>query len=176
MRLPSGTVAAHDLVQGGGTAVLAFASDGSRLAAGDQAGRVTLWDGDLKHRAAVLHNAFPLPLGDTTEVVSALAISPDGRTLAVGGNTGKLQLWDIPTRQPLGGPLPTPGDFVASLAFSPDSTTVLAAGPHAPLQRYVTDPARAVTRICARTDNTGLTRAQWHTYVPDAPYREVCVR
>ncbi|WP_450166296.1 nSTAND1 domain-containing NTPase [Streptomyces akebiae] len=41
---------AHSLVQGAETGALAFAPDGSRLAAGDETGRVTLWDGDLKHR------------------------------------------------------------------------------------------------------------------------------
>ncbi|WP_450167268.1 WD40 repeat domain-containing protein [Streptomyces akebiae] len=101
-------------------------------------------------------------------------MSPDGRTLAVGGDAGTLQLWDIATRQPLGGPLTTPGDAITSLAFSPDSTTVHAAGTHVPLQRHTIDPARAVTRICARTGDADLTPAQWHTYIPDAPYREVC--
>ncbi|MDX2932883.1 WD40 repeat domain-containing protein [Streptomyces ipomoeae] len=174
VRPPSGTVRAHNLVQGNEIGALAFAPDGSRLAAGDLSGRVTLWDGSLKHREGVLRNVFPTPLDDTAEAVSALAVSPDGRTLAVGGDAGTLQLWDIATRQPLGGPLTTAGDAIASLAFSPDSTTVHAAGTHVPLMRYTIDPARAVTQICARTGGAGLTPAQWHTYVPDAPYREVC--
>ncbi|WP_405645800.1 hypothetical protein [Streptomyces sp. NBC_00019] len=174
VRLPSGTVRAHDLVGGDDIGALAFAPDGSRLAAGDQTGRVTLWDGTLKHRAGTLPNVFPTSLGDTAEAVSALAISPDGRTLAVGGDAGTLQLWDIATQQPLGGPLTTPGDAITSLAFSPDSTTVHTAGTHVPLQRHTIDPARAVTQICARTGDADLTPAQWHTYVPDAPYREVC--
>lgn len=119
----------HDLVQGDEIGALAFAPDGSRLAAGDQSGRVTLWDGTLEYRAGVLRNVFPSPLGETAEAVSALAVSPDGRTLAVGGDAGALQLWDIATQQPLGGPLTTPGDAIASLAFSQDSTTLHAAAP-----------------------------------------------
>ncbi|UUU32759.1 hypothetical protein JIX56_24290 [Streptomyces sp. CA-210063] len=174
VRLPSGTVRAHDLVRGDDIGALAFAPDGSRLAAGDQTGRVTLWDGTLKHRAGTLPSVFPTSLGDTAEAVSALAISPDGRTLAVGGDAGTLQLWDIATQQPLGGPLTTPGDAITSLAFSPDSTTIHTAGTHVPLQRHTIDPARAVTQICARTGDADLTPAQWHAYVPDAPYREVC--
>ncbi|MDT0570544.1 hypothetical protein RM704_24270 [Streptomyces sp. DSM 3412] len=187
LRLPSGTSpklstspyreaapVAHGLVQGDEIGALAFAPDGSRLAAGDETGRVTLWDGDLKHRLGTLRSVFPTAPGDTAEAVGALAISPDGRTLAVGGDAGTLQLWDIATQQPLGGPLTTPGDAITSLAFSPDSTTVHAAGTHVPLQRHTIDPARAVTRICARTGDADLTPAQWHTYVPDVPYREVC--
>ncbi|TQE18874.1 hypothetical protein Sipo8835_14865 [Streptomyces ipomoeae] len=58
------------------------------------------------------------------------------------------------------------------LAFSLGSTTLHAAGTHVPLQRYTSDPTQAVTRICARTGDADLTPAQWHTYVPDAPYRK----
>jgi WD40 repeat protein len=176
IRLPSGTVAGKDLVQGEEIGTLAFAPDGSGLAAGDQTGRVTLWDATLRRRAGVLRNVFPAPFGDTTEAVSALAFSADGRTLAVGGDAGTLQLWDTATRQPLGGPLTTPGEAIDSLAFSADSTTLYAAGAHVPLQRYTVDPARAVTQVCARTGDGDLTKAQWRTYVPDAPYRKVCGR
>ncbi|AXG55203.1 WD-40 repeat protein [Streptomyces lincolnensis] len=174
VRLPSGTTTGSDLVQGGGVGALAFAPDGSRLAAGDLTGRVSLWDKDVRQRAGVLRNAFPTPLGDAPEAVGALAISPDGSTLAVGGDAGTLQLWDTATQQPLGGPLPTPGEAITSLAFSADSTTLYAAGTHVPLQRYTVDPARAVELICARLGGTNLTRAQWKAYVPDAPYRTVC--
>jgi WD40 repeat protein len=173
---PSGTVRFHALVQGEEIGALAFAPDGSRLAAGDMSGRVTLWDSSVKHRQGVLRNVFPAPLDNSAEGVSALAVSPDGRTLAVGGDAGTLQLWDIATRQPLGGPLTTAGDTIASVSFSPDSTIVYAAGSHVPLTRYTIDPRQAVTRICARTGNADLTPAQWKTYVPDAPYREVCHR
>ncbi|MFI1031358.1 WD40 repeat domain-containing protein [Streptomyces sp. NPDC020951] len=174
VRLPSGTVHTHDLIQGDEIGAFAFTPDGSLLAAGDLTGRVALWDGSLRHRAGVLRSVFPTPLGDSAETISALAVSPDGRTLAVGGTAGTLQLWDIATQQPLSGPLTTPGDAIASLAFSRDSTTLVAAGRYVPLQRYTIDPAQAGTRICARTGDANLTRAQWHTYVPDAPYRKVC--
>ncbi|WP_327404520.1 hypothetical protein OG194_33600 [Streptomyces sp. NBC_01288] len=170
----SGTADASDLAQGGEIGALAFAPDGSRLVVGDDSGRVTLWDGTGRHRTGVLRNVFPAPLGEHPESVSALALSPDGRTLAVGGDTGTLQLWDIATGQPLGDPLPTPGDPVDSLAFSADSTTLYASGLHVPLQRYVVDPARAVPLICARTGDAELTRTRWHTYLPDVPYRTVC--
>ncbi|MFD2685364.1 hypothetical protein ACFS5L_11040 [Streptomyces phyllanthi] len=41
------------------------------------------------------------------------------------------------------------------------------------LQRYVVDPERVAERVCARVSGT-LTRAQWRTHAPDAPYRKVC--
>ncbi|MFD3498737.1 hypothetical protein [Streptomyces sp. NPDC058678] len=171
--LPSGKVAAHDLVQAEQTTAVAFSGDGALLVAGDQAGRVALWDGRLKNRAGLLRNVFPAPLRDTPEAVSELAVSSDGRTLAVGGDAGSVQLWDVRTQQPLGGPLTTPGEAVDSLAFSPDGTTLYVGSAHVPLQRYVVDPERAVREVCAR-EGAELTRAQWRTYVPEEPYRRIC--
>ena len=179
-RPPSGRSVGQDLVQGDEIGAPAFTADGSTLAVGDQSGRVDLWDGRLRHREGVLRNVFPAPTGtDPTgtapEGVSAVAFSPDGRTLAVGGAGGSLQLWDVATQQPLSSaPLTTPGEAITSLAFSPDDTTVYAGSAHVPLQRYAVDPDRALARICARTGNAELTRAQWRTYVPDAPYRRIC--
>ncbi|MER6354968.1 hypothetical protein ABT186_24930 [Streptomyces sp. NPDC001634] len=174
VRPPSGTVMGQDLVQGDQIGAVAFASDGSRLAAGDGTGRVALWDGRLRHRTGILRNVFPTPIGDTPEAVNALALSPDGRTLAVGGDAGTLQLWDTATQQPLGGPLTTPGERIDTIAFSADSSMVYAGSAHVPLQRYTIAPARAVTEVCARVGDTDLTKAQWRTYVPDAPYRKLC--
>ncbi len=180
--LPGGRATRRDLVQGGEIGALAFAPDGSRLAAGDQGGRVTLWDGTVRQRAGALPNVFPaLPealantmTGDSSEAVSALAISPDGSTLAVGGEAGSLQLWDIATQQPLGDPLTTPGESIDTVAFGADNGTVYAGSAHMPLQRYVIDPARAVESVCARPGKHELTRAQWRTYARDVPYRRLC--
>ncbi|GGK74051.1 nSTAND1 domain-containing NTPase [Streptomyces flaveus] len=189
--LPDGKVTGRDLVQGNGIDALAFAADGSRLVAGDQTGRVALWDGKVRERAGILRNVFPAPvsvesaddsagdpLGDSSEAVSALAVSPDGSTLAVGGEAGSLQLWDIATQQPLGGPLTTPGEKIDTVAFSADSGTVYAGSAHVPLQRYTIAPSKAVETVCARLaesgDPAGLTRAQWKTHVGDVPYRRVC--
>ncbi|MFF9772904.1 hypothetical protein ACF1HJ_04360 [Streptomyces sp. NPDC013978] len=171
----TGGSVALDLVQGDHISALAFSPEGSRVAAGDRTGRVALWDGDLHRRAGVLRNVFPAPLGGgAPEAVSALALSPDGHTLAVGGDAGTVQLWDTTTQQPLGGPLPSPGERIASLAFSPDNTTLYAGGAHVPLLRHTVAPSRTVDQVCARAGNEDLSRGEWDTYVPDAPYRKVC--
>ncbi|MFF6783504.1 helix-turn-helix domain-containing protein [Streptomyces sp. NPDC012510] len=167
----------QDLVQREGIGAIAFAPDGSGLAAGDWTGRVAVWDGDLRHRAGILRNVFLTPVdpsSDSAELITTLAFSPDGGTLAVGGDAGTVQLWDIATQQPLGPSLPTSGEGVDTLAFSPDSTTLYAGGARVPLQRFVVDPDRAVSLVCSRAGNTELTRAQWHTYLPDQPYQRVC--
>ncbi|MDX3636331.1 hypothetical protein PV728_40135 [Streptomyces europaeiscabiei] len=173
-RRSTGRSVALDLVQGDHTSAVAFSPDGSRVAAGDRTGRVALWDGDLRRRVGVLRNVFPAPLGDTPEAVSALAFSPDGQTLAVGGDAGTIQLWDTTTQQPLGDPLPSPGEPIASLAFSPDNATLYTGGGNVPLHRHPVDPTRAIAHVCARAGNEDLTRSEWDTYVPDAPYRRVC--
>ncbi|WP_328837907.1 hypothetical protein [Streptomyces europaeiscabiei] len=180
--LPGGRATGRNLVQGGEIGALAFAPDGSRLAAGDQSGRVALWDGTVRQREGALPSVFPaLPealvntiTGDTSEAVIALALSPDGGTLAVGGEAGSLQLWDVATQQPLGRPLTTPGEPIDTVAFGADSGTVYAGSAHVPLQRYTIDPSKAVGTVCARTGGNGLTRAQWQRYVRDVPYRKVC--
>ncbi|WP_405724416.1 AAA family ATPase [Streptomyces sp. NBC_00028] len=180
--LPAGRISGKALVQGDGIGAIAFALDGSLLVAGDQTGRVALWDGRLRQRTGLLRNVFPtLPdaigdatFGDTSEAVSALAVSPDGTTLAVGGEAGSLQLWDIATQQPLGSELTTSGEKIGTVAFSADGGTLYAGSVHVPLQRYTVDPSRAAASVCARVGGDDLTRAQWRTYVPDAPYRKVC--
>ncbi|MCL8010996.1 hypothetical protein [Streptomyces sp. AS02] len=187
--LPGGRTTRRDLVQSDEIGALAFAPDGSQLAAGDQTGRVALWNAAVRQREGTMPNAFPaLPeeatgeaddgsypvSDDTSEAVSALAISPDGRTLAVGGEAGSLQLWDIATQQPLGGLLTTPGDTIDTVAFGADSGTVYAGSAHVPLQRYTIDPSRAVASVCARAEEHELPRTQWRTYARDVPYRKVC--
>lgn len=121
-----------------------------------------------------------LDLGRTQSgtAVTALALSPDGRTLFTtrtpADGEPSNERWDTATQQPLGGPLPSPGERIASLAFSPDNTTLFAGGTHVPLHRHTVAPARVVDHVCARAGNEDLTRAEWDTYVPDAPYRRVC--
>jgi hypothetical protein len=62
----------------------------------------------------------------------------------------------------------------AALRATYDNNTLYAGSVHVPLQRYGVASTHAVTQVCARAGNADLTRAQWRTYVPDAPYRRVC--
>ncbi|QFR01578.1 hypothetical protein F9278_41445 [Streptomyces phaeolivaceus] len=174
VRVPSGRPTELGPAPDDGITALAFTADGTRLAAGDRTRRVTLWDGDLGDHADILRDVFPDSPADSPEEIGAVALSPDGRTLAVGGDEGTLQLWDTDARQPLGGPLPTPGEAITSLAFTPDGHTLYASGTHVPVQPYDLDPAHALRRVCARAGDRGLTRTTWRTYLPDATYRKVC--
>ncbi|MFF4259886.1 WD40 repeat domain-containing protein [Streptomyces sp. NPDC001663] len=167
--MESGRATDRALAAGRDVTALAFSPDGERLAVGDSSGRITLWDGDLAHRMGVIAGTSQ----NDVRGVSALSFSPDGDTLAVGGADGTVQLWDTASQRPLGTRLPAPDDGIDSIAFSADGETLFVAGAHTPVQSYPVDPDRAVALVCRRTIG-GLTEAQWHAYIPDAPYRPVC--
>jgi WD40 repeat protein len=152
---------------------VAFSPDGTRLAVGDDMGHVTLWDGDLRHRLGILTGTSDTISEGEPEAVGALAFSPDGATLAVGGQRGTLRLWDTAGQRLLGSDLPTPGDEIDTLAFTRDGATLYAGGPNVLLHRHPVAPDDVVPILCGRAGG-GLTEAQWRTYVPDAPYRQVC--
>ncbi|WP_216587599.1 nSTAND1 domain-containing NTPase [Streptomyces brasiliscabiei] len=169
----SAKVTGRALADGRKVTALAFSPDGTRLAVGDDSGHVTFWDGDLRVRNGVLTGTADTVSRGAPEAVGALAFSADGGTLAVGGTEGTLRLWDTAGGQLLGTDLPAPGDEIRSLAFTADGGTLYASGPHVPLWHRSVDPERAVRTVCARTRG-GLSPAQWRTYIPDAPYQELC--
>ncbi|MER5466491.1 serine/threonine-protein kinase [Streptomyces sp. NPDC002668] len=171
INLPSERVLRKDLSQEEASAI-AFSPDGRRLAIGEESGRVTMWDGDARHRLGVLSGTFVGPRLGYPESVSALAFSADGHTLAVGGRDGTVQLWDVDSQQLLGSALSTPSDKILSLAFGKDDT-LYAAGSRILHQRYVLNPRRVAEAVCKRADG-GPSRGEWHTYVREMPYRKVC--
>ncbi len=101
----------------GGALRLAFANDGTTLAASD-GGRVHLWD--------VSRGALRRTLGQVGEPVRCLAFSADGRWLATAKGTS-IHLWDL---GPGKGPAALAGHagHVAALAFTRDGKTLASAG------------------------------------------------
>ncbi|MEU6228541.1 hypothetical protein [Streptomyces sp. NPDC047042] len=166
-QLPSGTLLSASKAPGM-TSAAAFSPDGRYLAAGDTSGRVVLWEGHLTQRLGVLAS-------DTThsQYVSALAYSPDGRILAVAGDEGTLQLWDTASHQPIGSPLPTPGDTIHALTFNADSSRLYASGTHTPLQTYDVTLDTAARTVCRRVTE-GLTPQEWRLHLPGVPFRKTC--
>ncbi|MFI9051009.1 hypothetical protein [Streptomyces sp. NPDC053427] len=161
-------------LSGEGTLAIAISPDGRLLAAGDLAGRVTLWDGQARRQLGQLPATDGGTPADGPEAVNALVFSPDGTTLATAGDHGTVRLWDTASHQPLGGPLPTtPDDPVLALAFTPDGRTLRAAGRRTPVQAYVTAPQPAARALCARADG-GLSPSEWRSYLPDVGYRSTC--
>ncbi|MDG4858160.1 hypothetical protein P8605_08345 [Streptomyces sp. T-3] len=156
------------------TTVAAFSPDGRLLAAGDGTGRVTLWDGQARHRLGQLPATDSGAQGAGPEEVTALAFTRDGKTLATAGDKGTTRLWDTTSSQALGGPLPTaPGDPILALAFTPDGAALHAVGRRSPVRTYTTAPAHAIRTLCRRAKG-GLSPAEWRRYLPDTSYRSTC--
>ncbi|MFF1379150.1 hypothetical protein [Streptomyces sp. NPDC058308] len=152
---------------------LAFSPGGTYLAVGDTAGRVTLWDGDVRRRRGVLAGPPAPSRRNDSLPIRALAFSPDERTLAVGDGAGAVHLWDIPSRTQLGTRVLTPGGAVLALSFSRRGDALRVSGEHAPVQRYTVAPDRIADDACGRVGGP-LSREEWKTYIPDVPYRSIC--
>ncbi|MGW8984729.1 protein kinase domain-containing protein [Streptomyces parvus] len=148
----------------------AFSPDGRYLAVLRGSGWLELWDGAARERKAVLPSElvpgaprFGQPLGD-------LAFSDDGGLLAVVVRGEAVQLWDTNTRTPLGKPLPITGRRVDSLTFD---GTVLRTVTGSAVHRLDLSPDRLAEQVCRRAGRD-ITPEEWRTYVPDAPYRNLC--
>jgi WD40 repeat protein len=101
---------------------VAFNNNGKRVATGDFAGRVVLWDVETYQQSEDLG---PLVAGGGA--VRAIAFSPDGRYLAVGGDDNTIQLRDLEKGENKTLQQHPEDKKVFSLAFSSDSN-LLASG------------------------------------------------
>ena len=92
---------------------ITVSADGSRLASGDDSGRVVVRDG---HTHETLRSFRP-----ESRAVRALALSPDGSLLATGGGDRAVRIWrtDSADEKPIH-ELAGHDGSVYSLAFSPD--------------------------------------------------------
>ncbi|MEU5312609.1 hypothetical protein [Streptomyces sp. NPDC021562] len=90
-RPPSWRAGALYLVGAGPLGTPAFPPNGSRLAADDMTGRVTLWDSDLRHRVAAVRRAAHYP----REAIYTLAFGFDRSTLYAGSAHVPRQRYDL---------------------------------------------------------------------------------
>jgi WD40 repeat protein len=104
---------------------LAFAPDGKTLAAGDNDGKITLWDVATGRKRLVLDATAPVGLGAFG--VCTVAYAPDGKSLASSGGDGVVRLWEAATgRERLR--LAGHKGQVWAVAFAPDGQTLASAG------------------------------------------------
>src|SRR5205823_13848100 len=109
----------------GGLAVqlpgLAYAPDGTRLAACGAAGRAKVWD------PAAKKDVSTITAGSFQGPVTGLAFAPDGSKYVAGSRDGTARVFDTATSSPAGPPLRHAGP-VRAVAYSPDGKRVATAG------------------------------------------------
>ncbi|MEU9467058.1 helix-turn-helix domain-containing protein [Streptomyces avermitilis] len=155
------------------TAVAPGPPGSDRVATGDEAGRVTIWNQALKRRLSIFTGTTSDTGGGEPGSVTTLAYSSDGQFLAVGGSTGTVRLWDAATNRPLGFTLLTAGDAVNSLTFARNGTTLTVDSEHTPPHIYAIAPESVVKAICRRSRG-GMRMADWRSLIPEVPYRKTC--
>jgi WD40 repeat protein len=97
---------------------VAFSPDGSRLASGNTAGELVIWD------LTTYERLFTIPAHDNT--IWDVVYSPDGTQIVTGGELGWIKVWDAATGE-LVREVET-GDAVYDLAVYPLSGLVVASG------------------------------------------------
>jgi WD40 repeat protein len=104
---------------GAGVQALAFAPDGTTLAVGDAAGRLTLYTAELGKVVTTF-------VGHTWTVYG-IGFSPDGRRLVSGGADGSVRIWDVASGlcQHV---YQWHATWVTCLAVAPDGLTVATGG------------------------------------------------
>ncbi len=154
------------------TWAVAFSPDGAKIATGDFAGFLRLWDP---------HTGKPLSPAVTASQLGILGISwnPSGtRILTVGGDA-TARLYDASTLQQIGPAMPiTQGLGIGSLSndwgtFSADGSELVLTDASGRVWIYPATLTAWKARACA-VANSQLSRADWARFLPGRPYRDVC--
>jgi hypothetical protein len=157
----------------GAPTAAAWTPDGSTLALGTGDGTLALYAARslrLRTNAGIV---TPAPVG-------TLAVAPDGRTLVLGA--GDLSFWTVPDLTREGAPVGMRNSHVSGGVwgwYAADGDVVGLADdtsrPEAGMRWFTVrvDPA-SLTRLACHLAGSDMTRSQWHRYVGDQPYRQVC--
>jgi WD40 repeat protein len=141
---------------------IGFSPDGTRLAAGDRDGVVTVWDISSGQPREVQ------VLRGHTGVIADLAFSPDGTRLVTASTDKTARLWDLADgRELLTLALHT--DIVVYIAFSPDGKRLATASPDGTTRVYALELEELVALARERVTRS-LTDAECRKYL----HVEVC--
>ena len=96
--------------------------------------------------------------------------SADGSRFASVSDDGRLSYWDGRTGDLVGS---VRVDDTGALSFSPDRSTLFLATTAGPVRVWNLDP-RSWTATACRLAGRTLTEQEWHSYLPNRPYRPIC--
>jgi len=154
------------------TWAVAFSPDGAKIATGDFAGFLRLWDP---------HTGKSLSPAVTASQLGILGISwnPSGTQILTVGGDATARLYDASTLQQIGAAMPiTQGVGIGTLSndwgtFSADGSKLVLTDASGRVWIYPATLAAWKARACA-VANSELSRADWARFLPGRPYRDVC--
>lgn len=150
----------------------AFSADGRTLATTTAEGWVELRDTGTWRRVGRMPSSVTQGASHYGEQLSMPTFTPDGDLLAARVGYGSVQFWDLSSRITLGDALQLGGDTLQSLRFDDRGVLRMIGNGHR-RRAFNPEAGAAIKQICRRAGRD-ITPAVWRTYIPGAPYREVC--
>ncbi len=147
---------------------LAFSSDGTLLASGDENQTILLWD-------LATGEPVGIPLIRHQAKITSLAFSPDGRLLASGSADNSIILWDLTSGQPIGEPLAGSSESVWGLVFQPDSKVLYAGNGNGSVYRWEVDDLLWTDLACTLAGRN-LSQNEWAQFFIGETYRATCAQ
>jgi WD40 repeat protein/DNA-binding SARP family transcriptional activator len=149
----------------GGILTIRFSPDGKTIATGDLSGNVIFWDPASGRQVG-------RTLGGENGAVSSVAYVAEGRELVTTASDGQLRLWDLASGRLVGSPLP--GSSVGGWGDAfPDGKHAISVFYDGTGVVWNLDPAAWKAAAC-RIVRRNLTPAEWHDFLPERRYRQVC--
>jgi WD40 repeat protein/DNA-binding SARP family transcriptional activator len=142
-----------------------FSPDGTEIATGDLPGNVDFWN-------PATGRQLGRTLGGRSGAIFSVSFNPAGTELMTTSADGKLRIWDLASGKLLGTPLPGAQTGGWGLFF-PNGRQAIAVFGWGNGIVWNLDPATWKKHAC-RVANRNLTRAEWHSFLPERRFSAVC--
>lgn len=150
--------------RGNGLTTIAFSPDGALLAAGDQSGRVWLWDLSRPVRAAQAWDAH-------ANEINTVAFGADRNRLITASADHTVRLWDLTDLLKIPTVLIGHEASVNSVVYADD--LLFTVSTDGTLRRWMLAPAALAGRAC-QVAGRNLYQDEWERFLPETPCRATC--